>query len=367
MSSRRASTALDNSVPRRDNSGDEPLQIVDALDFRFVRASQCPADMVQEIVGFLDTQNTSHPFQFPQWAGKGTYLAWFRRRAELRWFAQCGAFYPAGRILRPMRGLTLNRGPVCDDLDLTEIGLRRLVEVGSRKGFAFIDIAPEWTSDFAESAGDMLGRRGWQPLSERRSSLRLDLSPDLDHLLGSFRKVARYEIRRSQRQGLEVRMACDERDCDHWLRLYLEMAHKKRFVADDSGHMRHVLGWLRSEPDRGGLLLAHKKDGTLLGGIVIVRSGARCWYVWGATSKEHKFSAGHLLHWWAIKWAKERGCQEYDFGGYREGTDSGTAFFKRGFCDNVVHFLPSHRQIISGARVRMSDLVSKFRARLRLS
>jgi hypothetical protein len=323
--------------------------------------------MVQEIVNFLDNQNTSHPFQFPQWADEGTYLAWFRRKAELRWFAQCGVFYPAGRILSPIRGLTLNRGPVCDDLNLTEVGLRRLVEVGSQKGFAFIDIAPEWTSDFASSALDMLRRQGWRPLSAGRSSLRLDLSPDLDQLLGSFRKVARYEIRRSQRQGLEVRMARDETDRDHWLRLYLEMAKKKGFVADDSAHMRQVLLWLRAEADRGGLFLAHKKDGTPLGGIVIVRAGARCWYVWGATSKEDKSSAGHLLHWRAIQWAKEKGCREYDFGGYREDTGGGTAFFKRGFCDHVVHFLPSQRQIIKGTRVRISDLVSKFRSRLRIS
>lgn len=218
-----------------------------------------------------------------------------------------------GRIVWPIRALTLNRGPVCDDLDLAETGLRRLMEAGSRKGFAFIDIAPEWTGDFAESAGGMLARGGWQPLSAPRSSLRLDLSPDLDQLLGSFRKVTRYEIRRSQRQELEVKMAHDERDRDHWLRLHRDMAKKKVFTTDDSGDMRHVLRWLEAETNRGGLLLAHKKDGGLLGGIVIARSGARCWHVWGATSKEGKFSVGHLLHWRAIQWAKERGCSEYDF------------------------------------------------------
>jgi hypothetical protein len=368
MSSHRAATAVNKRVSRQANSVDEQLQIVDALDFQFVSASRSPAHLVQEIVGFLDTQNTSHPFQFPQWAGKGTYLAMFRRQAELRWFAQCGVFYPAGRILRPIRALTLNRGPVCDDLDLMETGLRRLVEAGSREGFAFIDIAPEWTGDFAESAGGMLARNGWQPLSARRSSLRLDLSPDLDQLLGNFRKVTRYEIRRSERQEVEVSMARDESDCDHWLRLYLEMAKEKQFAAEDCGHIRHVLRWLGAQASRGGLLLAHK-DRRLLGGIVIVRTGARCWYLLGATSKDDKFSAGHLLQWRAIQWAKKQGCLEYDFSGgeYREGVDGGTAFFKRGFCDDVVHFLPSHRHVISGTRVRVSDLVSKFRAGLRIS
>lgn len=368
MRLQRAAAEVDNRVSRRATSADKELQIVDSLDFQFISASQCPAHVAREIADFLDTQNTSHPFQFPQWAGKGTYLALFRREAELRWFAQCGVFYPAGRVLRPIRALTVNRGPVCDDLDLAEAGLRRLAEAGSRVGCAFIDITPEWTGDFAESAGNILARNGWQPLPAQRSSLRLDVSPDLDQLLANFRKVTRYEIRRSERQDIEVTMAREESDYEHWLRLYLDMAKEKQFVAEDSGHVRHVLRWLGAEAGRGGLLLAHK-DGRLLGGIVMIRSGARCWYVWGATSKDNKFSAGHLLQWRAIQWAKKEGCLEYDFTGgeYREGVDGGTAFFKRGFCSDVAHFLPSHRHVISRTRLRVSDLVSKVRVGLRIS
>jgi hypothetical protein len=318
--------------------------------------------MVQEIAGFLDTQDTSHPFQFPQWSGAGTYFALVRRQAEILWFAQCGVFHPAGRILWPIRALSLNRAPVCDDLDLAEIGLRYLVEAGSQKGFAFIDIAPEWTDQYADSASGMLARNGWQPRSERRSSLRLDLRPSLDRLLGNFRKATRYEIRRSERQEVEVTIACNENDCDYWLGLYLDMAKKKQFAAEDCGHIRRVLRWLGSEARRGGLLLAHK-DGRLLGGTVIVRSGVRCWYVWGATAKDDRFSAGHLLQWRAIQWAKEQGCLEYDFGGYTEGRSGGPAFFKKGFCENVVRFVLPQRYTISRARLHMSDVVSNFRAR----
>jgi hypothetical protein len=367
MSPLRAAKGVDNiSVSR--HAADEEVQLAEALSFQFVKASQCPARIVQEIAGFLDTQDTSHPFQFPQWSGAGTYYAFVRRQAVILWFAQCGVFHPAGRILWPIRALSLTRGPVCDDLDLAEIGLRHLVEAGSRKGFAFIDIAPEWTGQYADSAGVMLARNGWQPRSAQRTSLRLDLSPDLDRLLGNFRKATRYEIRRSERQEVEVTAASNENDCDSWLGLYLDMAKKKQFAAEDCGHIRHVLRWLGAEPSRGGLLLAHK-DGGLLGGIVIVRSGVRCWYVWGATTKDDKFSAGHLLQWRAIQWAKEQGCLEYDFSGgeYREGVDGGTAFFKRGFCNDVVYFLPSHRRILSETGVRVSNLMSKFGARRRIS
>lgn len=340
---------------------DKELEIVDSLDF--VSGAHCPEHVVREIATFLDTQNTSHPFQFPQWAGRGGYLAAFRRQGELRCFAQCGVFYPAGRIFWSIRALTVNRGPVCDDLDLIEAGLRHLVETGSRMGFTFIDITPEWTGEFAESAGSMLARNGWQPHPATRSSLLLDLGPNLDQLLANFRKVTRYEIRRSERQDVEVRTARDENDYEHWLRLYLGMAKVKHFAAEDSSHIRHLLRWLGAEAGRGGLWLAHK-EGRLLGGIVIVRSGGRCWYVLGATSKDDKFSAGHLLQWRAIQWAKEIGCREYDFGGYREGANSGPAFFKRGFCENVVRFLPPHRYMLSQSRHRGSGLIAVLRRSL---
>jgi len=352
---------------RQANPADEPMRLVDALDFQMVRVAQCGGPLLREIVDFLETQNTSHPFQFPQWAGPQAYAALLRRRGKLRWVASCSVFYPAGRILRAIRALILNRGPVCDDPDLAGAGLRHLVEVGRRRGFIYIDIDPEWTGDFAESAAEMLARNGWELLSAGRSSLRLDLSPDFDQLLGHFRKVTRYEIRRSERQEVEVRMARDESECDEWLRLFVEMAKEKHFAAGDCGQIRGVLRWLLREADRGGLLLA-RKDGRLLGGIVMVRSGLRCWYLFGATSKDSKFNAGHLLQWRAIQWAKRQGCREYDFTGgeSHEGADSGTAFFKQGFCDDLVHFPPAQRRILSANRIKLSNLVSKLRTGLRI-
>jgi hypothetical protein len=342
-----------------DMAGNE-CRILDPLDFQFFSASSCPESMVREITSFLDTQDTSHPFQFPQWSGRGAHLALLREKGQIRWFAQCGVFYPAGRILRPIRALTVNRGPVADDLGLMEAGLRRLVEEGRRKGYAFIDIAPEWAGAFGESAGSLLERTGWQALPGTRSSLRLDLSPDLNRLLGDFRKVTRYEIRRSERQEVEVRMARNGSDAEDFLRLYVGMAAEKQFAAEDLEHFRHLLHWLAADTGRGGLLLA-LKDGKQLGGAVIVRSGKRCWYVLGATAKDNAFSAGHLLQWRAIQWARETSCREYDFGGYREGATSGPAFFKSGFCDNVVRFLPPHRYTISRTLVGVCGLGSRFR------
>jgi len=353
-------------VPVRKVSGLETSEEDEqqrAESFEFISADKCPAHLLREITDFLDSQNTSHPFQFPQWAGGKPYLALYRRQGRLCWFAQCGVFYPASRVLRSVRALAVNRGPVADDLDIVESGLRHLVDAATRNRFAFVEIIPEWSGSFAAAAGRMLSESGWQSTDEARTSLRVKLSGELEPLLASFRKVTRYEIRRCQKLSVEVTMATSEKDHEDWIRVYGEMAMEKDFAPEDFGHIRKVLRWLGTEPARGGLLLA-RKDSRTVGGIVIIRSGTRCWYVWGATAKDDKFSPGHLLQWRAIQWAKEIGCGEYDFCGYREGTQSGTAFFKRGFSDDVVTFSPASRYITNRSRQRTSEIVRRVSLRL---
>jgi len=331
--------------------------------FEFFPSPECRGNVLREITEFLDSQGTSHPFQFPQWGDERAYYALYRAGTKLRWFAQCGISFPASRVLRPIRALVVNRGPVSDDIHAQEVGLARLIEIGRQKGCAYVDIVPDWTGNFKASAEVLLQQNLWKMYGPVRTSLRLDVSASADQLLANFRKVARYEIRRCERLNIEVGAAQDEVDCQNWLRLHKKMAEAKRFTAEDGAHMMRILRWLLNEPSRGRLLLARNK-GILVGGVVIVRAAARCWYLYGATSKEERFSAGHLLQWRAIQWAKKHGCREYDFGGYTEGATSGPAFFKRGFCDQVISFLPATRYVISPNRLRTSEIVARLRRKL---
>jgi hypothetical protein len=336
----------------------------DHLNLQAIVRSQCSIALIREISDFLDADDTSHPFQWPQWSGEESQVLLLRRDERLQWFAQCGLMFPVGRPLRSIRALTVNRGPVCSDLKMLEAGLRQLIHEAASMGIAYVDIAPEWTGSFAESAAVMLACNGWVPLPGTRSSLRLSLSPSADELLASFRKTTRYEIRRSIGTGIDVHLARAESEYHEFLRLYRKMASQRKFSAEDSDFMIGIFQWLASEPRRGGLFVARER-GKLCGGALVVRSGLRCWYVVAATSKEGKFGVGHLIQWRAIQWAKENGCQEYDFGGYREGATSGPALFKKGFCDRVVHFLPPHRYVVSPGRHRASELLSNIRRNLR--
>lgn len=330
------------------------------LTFDLISRAECSHSLAASINEFLDTQDTSHPVQFPLWGGSGSLLAMLRRGNQLLCFAQCGVFYPASRLLRPIRAMAVNRGPVCDDVELLKIGLRMLVKEASQRNFAYIDIIPGWTGPFGDSAMEVLRDNGWNPIPAQRKSLRLDLTPTDDSLLASFRKTTRYEIRRSEREGVEIAVANTDDQYRDFLRLYTDMAEEKHFATDGPDFLMGIFRNLAVDPNRGALFLA-KHQGQLKGGVLIVRSRARSWYILGATAKEGPLNAGHLLQWKAIQWAKAKGCLEHDFGGFREDATTGPALFKRGFSDRVVHFMAPHRYILNSGLYRTSKLVSDLR------
>jgi peptidoglycan pentaglycine glycine transferase (the first glycine) len=49
---------------------------------------------------------------------------------------------------------------------------------------------------------------------------------------------------------------------------------------------------------------------------MIFARGKRAWYFYGASSKEHReWMPTYLLQWEAMRWARTRGCIEYDLCG----------------------------------------------------
>jgi GNAT acetyltransferase-like protein len=339
--------------------------------FEFFKAREVTPAIHREIEVFLDRQNNSHPFQFPYWTAGGSsdedenrYCAVVRDQGEIRWFAHCGVSFPAGKWLRPIRILTIHRGPVCDDADLTRYGLGKLLEGCKRLGFTYVKIAPDWVEHPAWTVGSTLSRDGWQTLSEGRLSLRLGLNAGTDELLRSFRSDTKLNIRRSEREGVVIRAARNEADIQEFQRTYFEMARKKNFTAEEPKSFLHSLRWIVREEDRGALLLA-SKEATALGGVLVVRAGMRAWGVFSATVKDTPLTAGHLLQWSAIRWAKDHGCSEYDFGGYREGVNTGPASFKRGFCRSAVQFSPVYRYPLERRVCSILDFVTKAKSKWR--
>jgi hypothetical protein len=335
--------------------------------FELIRPEQLKAPVISEIADFLDTEIAAHPFQFPRWvcSEKGTFRTGarfyiYREEHQIRWFACCGTLYPLGKLLSPMRGLVITRGPVCADAAIWSLALQALVSSAKEEGYAFIEASPELVPSQVPELLEVFCKNDWKPCAAGRTSLRLDLTKNADQLIAGFRKTTRNEVRRGERDGIRIEKTQNDSEISEFLRIYAEMAQRKGFSADSLQHVRGILRWLACEPKRGTLLLARREE-RILGGAVVVRTGKRCWYVWGATQKCVYTSVGHLLQWNALLWAKSQGCTEYDFGGYTENATSGPALFKKGFGGDLVRFLEPQRVIVNQRRCKIIEVLSGLR------
>jgi hypothetical protein len=317
------------------------------------------ADLRRRSEVFVESQRTSHPFQLPDWTTEdNTLYALGGDPGNVSLFARCDVIWPLGKRFEETRALTITRGPVCDNSEVMRAFLLRLIDTCRSRGFLYLDVNPDWTNSDADQMGAWLQAQGWFPAGPARVSLRIDLRPELELISATFRKSTRSEIRRADSAGVRVLAAADALALEQFLDLYRHMARQKGFAPDPEQHIRTVLEGLLNNPRRGVLLNAVWKS-EVLGGVVAVRAGARCWYVWGATKKQSEVNVGHILQWHALQWAKEQGCTEYDLGGYRQGATDGPALFKKGFSETVVRFLPSYRFAIRPARYSAFQLITR--------
>ena len=313
--------------------------------------------LLQEIQDFLDSQDTGHPFQFPQWAGSGARIILVRENGRICWLGTFEVQTPLGRRFPWIRALHANRGPVCDDHGLWRAAADELAKSMRRESFAYLDVLPEWVRLPDDEHPNFANNSQWHSLAMPRFSLRLDLTSTEEEIFANFRKTTRYEVRRAERSGATISMASSDVAIDEFLRVYQRMADLKTFVPNSIDNLRRVIHWLIGSESRGTLLIGCA-EGIIRGGAIIARCGRRCWYILGANDREGGIAAGHILQWNAILWAKSHGCTEYDFGGYTPGSTSGPAWFKEGFGGTVVNLVAPHRRIIERKRYNIFRVIS---------
>jgi hypothetical protein len=323
-----------------------------------VSTSELAPALLREIEDFLDSQDTGHPFQYPQWGGPRSRVILIREQGRICWLGTFGVQRPLGRRFPWIRALVANRGPVCDDPHFWAKAAEELAHKLRGEKFTYVDVLPEWLCRADEVHPSFVNDSKWHCVGNQRSSLRLDLNQHDDDIFAKFRKISRYEVRRAERLGATVQAASTDTEIEEFLSIYQRMAVRKRFTPDLIDNLRRNIHWLVGSESRGALLMA-SAGGILYGGAVIARSGRRCWYIWGATDREENLATGHILQWKALLWAKSHGCTEYDFGGYTPGATSGPAWFKEGFGGTVVHFVSAHRRVLDPKRYNFLRAISK--------
>ncbi len=184
---------------------------------------------------------------------------------------------------------------------------------------------------------ETLAERCWCASSEQiqfKNTVIVDLTRDENDLLAGMKAKTRYNIRLPSRREVQARPGSED-DLMTFYRLYSETSQRNGFLIRPPAYYLDLWAqFLRA--NRARLLLAEVK-GEPIAGLILFHFGQTAWYMYGASSSQHRsLMPNHLLQWEAIRSAKNLGCAQYDMWGAPDHFDTsdpmwGVYRFKIGF------------------------------------
>ncbi|HLI72172.1 MAG TPA: peptidoglycan bridge formation glycyltransferase FemA/FemB family protein [Ktedonobacteraceae bacterium] len=242
------------------------------------------------------------------------------------------------------------RGPVIDDPSSPALAvLLNFVKAEAHKRGAFMLKIEPGANDEDERWLEALRKLGFHPVPYAvhiRNEWVLNLQPDEKELLAGMKEKWRYNIRLAGRKGVSVRRGESQADLDTFYRIYETTSERDEFFIHNKAFYEEVMR-LYSKDDRFALFLA-EYEGKAIAGIIVLRYGRWSWYMYGASSNEHRnLMPNHLLQWTGMQWARSHGCWYYNFRGIpdilEEGQELwGVYVFKRGFGGYAIRALETH-------------------------
>jgi lipid II:glycine glycyltransferase (peptidoglycan interpeptide bridge formation enzyme) len=156
------------------------------------------------------------------------------------------------------------------------------------------------------------GRQVSSPHSiQPRRTIIVDLRGSEDAILARMKPKCRYNIRLAAKKGVTVEPWSD---IAAFHRMVETTGRRDSFAVHSEAYYRRAFEVFR---DAGICeLLVARFEGRRLAAIMVFARGKRAWYVYGgSTDLERERMPNYLLQWEAMRWAKNRRCEEYDLWG----------------------------------------------------
>lgn len=181
-----------------------------------------------------------------------------------------------------------------------------------------------------------------------------------EQILNTMRGTTRNCIRRAYKSGIDYIITRGEK-LSEWHKLYKSTAERKCFYYEPEEYFErlfeqiHIQGNAVHEPPPGIpmhappplpelYIITAEKGGIMLSGIVLAVCGKTAYYMYaGSSLAQRELMPNYGLQWEAIRFARSRGCTQYDLMGIPsddtpEQSMAGLYIFKTGFGGQRVHF-----------------------------
>ena len=217
--------------------------------------------------------------------------------------------------------------------------------------------------------GDSLNFEGIQP----RFVFRLDIAGKTeDEVLAHFEQKTRYNVRLAAKKGVTTQFWSGDGDIpDEALTAFADIMQttgkRDRFLVRSKDYFANML---RALGKHARLYLAYL-DGQPISGTIASQYGDKTWYMYGASSNEHRnVMPNYLLQWEMIRWAIAGGCRIYDFRGVSGDLSPdnplyGLYRFKKGFNGDFCEFCGQFTMIYKPLVSKGMDLARKCHKKLR--
>jgi len=223
----------------------------------------------------------------------------------------------------------INRGPLRlatgDDAPSVEACVSALADHFAGQRDLYLRLAPPVAVD------GLCDVQGMRPAAAGWASALLDLTPSVDELRSNLKGKWRGHLNKGERADFEVVAGADDElfaaFVDHHRRLVDERGFATTLTAD----LLTCLQGLLAEDRRMRVWLA-RRDGDILGAVLMARYGDTCEYLAGNIGDAgRRLNAGQVLLWQALVAMREDGCRRLDVSGMDpESTPTGILTFKQG-------------------------------------
>lgn len=255
----------------------------------------------------------------------------------------------------------LPHGPLIDRkyvVQRQEITSALLADLESRgrqdKKVSFLRVSPAW--DDTEENRSIL-----KNLKLRKAPMfivpevtwQLDITLSEEELLRGMRKTTRYLIRKGlSNPGLTAEIGQGKKDFNVFLELYRETVDRHDFQSFSLDYLEKEMEILGKE-DQVSIINAYYQGKPLASAMIIFHQGVAYYHQGASIGAQPKDAPGsYLVQWAAIKEAKHRGCQYYNFWGIADREDDpdhgyhGLTLFKKGFGGQRLDYLPTHDMVL---------------------
>lgn len=162
----------------------------------------------------------------------------------------------------------------------------------------------------------------------------LDITKGEDEILKGMRKTHRNLIKRAGKDGVKIIQSADEKYLKAFYNIHMETVKRHKFVPFSYDYIKSEIDAFKKD-NQIEIFSAEYKN-KIISSAIIVFYGNQAFYHHGASSSAHnKIPSSYLILWEAIKEARNRGKEIFNFYGIVENKPkhpwAGLSKFKKGF------------------------------------